>query len=209
MTGAHVLVHGQCGALLALMAARAGAGTVTLIEHCPLSYHASALLLAGNRDVAGAANIHLEPAPLAACRAASGAHGTLDGPQGKSEDFEDHGPTGGGGSSAHRSGSSSGSSAAAGAVPHAHFIAAGKPADLIITDLFDHSVLGAGVVPFLCAAVAQGLVAPGARVLPEVVHVTGQVASEGWVRMVRGCDMSAVNAAHWYPGPQPVDPRNQ
>jgi hypothetical protein len=67
-------------------------------------------------------------------------------------------------------------------------------------------VLGRGLVPELQMASAQGLMAPGAAVLPAAVSVRGRLTQACWLGTAPGVqagvqvDVSAVNATQWYPG---------
>lgn len=57
--GAHILVLGAGSGVLALMAARAGAGRVTAVERSRMQYRMARQALDANLDAPGAANIRI------------------------------------------------------------------------------------------------------------------------------------------------------
>lgn len=62
--GAHVLVLGQGSGILAMLAARCGAGRVTCVERSRMLYRMAKQALLSNRDAPGAERIHLVDGPL-------------------------------------------------------------------------------------------------------------------------------------------------
>ena len=71
-------------------------------------------------------------------------------------------------------------------------------ADVVVTDWFDHTVLGLGVIPSLETA-ASRLARPGAKVVPQRVAVRAAIA-ELRIAKVSGFDLSYLNAYRWHPG---------
>lgn len=139
---AHVLVLGSLGGALALAAARAGAGRVSVIESCPTLYRAA------DEAVKGDARIHLLP-----CGVAQVSRGDGDC-----------------------------------SIP---------PAEILVSSMFlEPGVLGSGLLPALDHCAAR-LMVPGARVLPAVVEVSGQVAD------VAGPEALLLERL-WHPGTEAV-----
>ena len=66
------------------------------------------------------------------------------------------------------------------------------------SDLFDHTLLGMRIVPILRRAIAAGLVAPDATILPRSSRVYGMLL-ELRLDKVRGFDLSAMNTYRWHP----------
>jgi hypothetical protein len=232
LAGAHVLVLGRCGVLLGMLAALAGAGHVTVIERSRQQYLQSrALLLANLPAHPQLAVLDLVPCELEGCRVAGEAEagrpagsaagtgadeavGAAGNGEATASPLAGLAPdaAGGSGSSTEAShgpavpgqshssdASSSSSSAAAAAVLHELPSRAG----VLVTDLFDHSVLGAGVLGKLRYA-AQHLLHPGCRVLPEGVQLWGCLL-ERRVDQVEGFDLSPLNRYRWHPQLAPVD----
>lgn len=73
----------------------------------------------------------------------------------------------------------------------------GRPS-LLVADLFDHAVLGQGLLPALDYA-GDHLLAPGAAVVPAQAAVYACLL-ELRVGQVSGFDLSALNAYWWHPG---------
>jgi hypothetical protein len=177
-----VLVLGRCGVLLGMLAAKAGAGRVTVVERSPLQYRqARALLLANAAQHPELAAVDLAPCALHCCRVAGGEGATAGGAA-----------AGGGGSDG---------SGGMGAPAALHLLP--SRAGVLVTDLLDHSVLGQGLLAGLRYC-AQHLLHPGCRVLPEGVQVWGCLV-ERRVGRVQGFDLSPLNKYRWHPGVAPVD----
>ena len=66
------------------------------------------------------------------------------------------------------------------------------------SDLFDHTLLGMRIVQILRTAVAAGLVAPDATVVPRSSRVFGMLL-ELRLDKVRGFDLTAMNTYRWHP----------
>ncbi|KAF6265255.1 hypothetical protein COO60DRAFT_1457162 [Scenedesmus sp. NREL 46B-D3] len=74
-----------------------------------------------------------------------------------------------------------------------------RPADIVVTDLLDYSVLGQGLLPTLQAAAAKGLITPDALTVPSSVSVQGQLVNTALTHQVSGFDLSLVNKYKWHP----------
>ena len=73
-----------------------------------------------------------------------------------------------------------------------------NPCDLVITDLFDHALLGKGILRAIDRIGKQKLASPNARVIPSHVSIKAQLI-EFRLEAVSGFDLSALNAYRWHP----------
>ncbi|DBA90775.1 TPA: hypothetical protein ACH3X1_003982 [Trebouxia sp. C0004] len=78
-----------------------------------------------------------------------------------------------------------------------------EPAEVLVTDLIDHSVLGKGLLPSLDYA-AERLITPGARVVPAAIQVWGMLV-EMRIDSISGFDLLALNGFRWHPHHDRVD----
>ncbi|KAK9863942.1 hypothetical protein WJX84_003683 [Apatococcus fuscideae] len=76
-------------------------------------------------------------------------------------------------------------------------------ADLLITDLLDHSVLGMGLLPAVDYA-SQHLLNPGATIVPNTLEVWAVLVSVQ-LEEVAGFDLSYLNRYRWHPQSERVD----
>eukprot|EP00887_Chlorella_sp_A99_P004798 scaffold4.g4798.t1 len=198
----HALVLAAGGGALGLLAARAGAGAVTCVERSRMLFRMAKQALEANRSQPGAGSVRLmdrrlqavgvageapPPDVLEQRRAQAQAQGQsaaqaqeANGVQAPAPGAAEQGTTG---------------EDAGALLP--------QRADLLVTDLLDHSVLGMGLLPAIDYA-AQRLLAPGARVVPQAVQVYAALVEVG-ISQVSGFDLSALNAYCWYPHHERVD----
>ena len=196
MVNPHVLVLGSGGGVLSLLTAKAGAGQVTAIERSRMLYRMAKQILSSNENVPGAENINLMACNIFSVRVAEEEEDEkrtvqeecmgINGQEGTSE--------------------SAATTATNRAVPSQEQEASetlSSRADVLVTDLFDHSVLGMGLLPAVDYA-ARFLLAPGAVVLPGRVRVRA-VLLELTLPPVNGFDLSPLDTYRWYPGDERVN----
>lgn len=176
--GADALVLGAGGGLLALLAARAGAGCVTAVERSRMLYRMARQVLEANAEGQhreAVARVHLldrrlqsvgvqgEAPPPDALLAAEHQRQQQQGGKGQRPGSPDSVAVAAGDESSSSQESGGGAAAEAGAL-------LARRAGLLVTDLLDHAALGLGLLPALDYA-AERLLAPGALVVPQRVQV--------------------------------------
>jgi hypothetical protein len=182
----HALVlGGGAGGVLGLLAAAAGARRVTVVERSPLAARAARQLVDANAAALGALDcrIKVAAAPVERCR---------------SEQLR---------APAAESGAAAADAGDDGGADRDSSICwlSGPPASVVVTDLAaDPGLLTLGLAGALQAAAAAGLVAPGARLVPEGVRVRGALAA---VRVAPAGAFElqpALGQFLWHPGVAPV-----
>jgi predicted RNA methylase len=166
-----VLANGG-GGLLALLAAAAGARRVVVAEKSRWGCRAAKQLVGRNAWAHAelVARIEVVPGPLSSC-CYDGAQGTADGV----DSAED----------------GTGAASAQYRLP--------CQADVVVTDLFDYSVLGQGLLSALHEAATLHLLAPDVLMVPQQLRVWGQLVSTALMEPVAGFDLSAMNRYRWHP----------
>ena len=81
-----------------------------------------------------------------------------------------------------------------------------QPAEVLITDLIDHTVLGLHLLPAVDYS-AKYLLTPGAQVIPGTVKIMAQII-ELKLDDIAGFDLSAMDCYRWYPGDEKFDAQN-
>ena len=178
--GAHVLALSSGGGILPLLASRAGAGRVTAIERSRMLYRMAKQILSSNMDAPGTENVRL----LARSLFAVGGPGEEE--KEEEEDLPEEGAPG----------KSKNSEELTENVMHSR-------ADILVTDLLDHTALGMGLLPALDHA-ARFLLTPGAQVLPARVRIRAVLVELSLPR-INGFDLSPLDSYRWYPGDERVD----
>lgn len=180
----HVLVLGAGGGVLSLLAARAGAGRVTAVERTRMLYRMAKQILSSNEGIPGAENVHLLARSLFTVAVAGEEQkSTIE-----NANLE-------GALSAHPLGANLQEDDIADQLP--------SRADVLVTDLFDHAVLGMGILPAVDHA-ARYLLPPGALILPSKVRVRA-VLLELSLPRANGFDLSPLDTYRWYPGDEKVN----
>lgn len=179
--GAHVLALSSGGGVLPLMAAAAGAARVTAVERSRMLYRMTKQILASNEDSLGPNTVHLVARSLRAVRVAADAGSPVEELQQQAvAESEQH----------------------ANVHPGGDFELLPRKADVLVTDLLDHTALGMGLLSSIDYA-AQHLLVPGAVVLPSRVTVHA-VLLELCLGDVNGFDLSPMDSYRWYPGDERV-----
>jgi len=183
-SNAHVLVLGDgASGVLALLAAAAGAQHVTVIERHPMGLRVAKQLVDANTGLLEAAGCHVKlvPAPLERCRSSEQRAGSSDVATAADDDGTE------------------------GSSPAAHIWLDGPLADVVVTDLWaDPAVLSQGLLTALQQAVTNGLMAAGARLVPERIAVRGALV-QCRQPAAAGFDLDgALRQLQWYPGVEPV-----
>ena len=158
-----MLVLGAGTGLLGLLAAQAGAGRVTCVERSGMLYRMAKQTLEANAGRLPAGVVHLLPRPLEVAGVLGEAPARPAGGAGEGEQGEGQEPGDQQAGSAARQASDGG--------PPADDAACQLPqrAEVLVTDLLDHSVLGMRLLPSIDYAAAR-LLAPGARIVPQAVQ---------------------------------------
>ncbi|KAL0046712.1 hypothetical protein WJX82_008116 [Trebouxia sp. C0006] len=154
LPGGHVIVLGNGSNILGLMASQLGARRVTCIERGPMLYRVAKQTLQSNRHMKGTDSICLIDRQLQAC-------GIKGGPTPTDIATADRQPTTETTCSALLQQQVDRIRQSAVMLP--------EPAEVLVTDLIDHSVLGKGLLPSLDYA-AERLSIPGARVAPAAIQ---------------------------------------
>ncbi|KAK9803026.1 hypothetical protein WJX72_005333 [[Myrmecia] bisecta] len=188
--GGHILVLGTGTGVLGLMAARAGAGRVTCIERSRMLFRMAKQALEGNRDMEGIGALHLLDRRLQSCGVAGE---TL--PADVQQAVQELRAKAGEMAAAIAAQSPAGATKTASPLP--------ERADILVTDLVDHAVLGMSLLGTLDYA-AEHLLKAGARVVPSLVKVFA-VLVEVRITDVSGFDLSTLNAYRWHPHHERVD----
>ncbi|EIE22937.1 hypothetical protein COCSUDRAFT_83709 [Coccomyxa subellipsoidea C-169] len=195
--GAHILVLGAGSGLLALMAARAGAGRVTAVERSRMLYRMARQALDANLDAPGAANVRIVDCPLR-CIGVQGEELPPDVQQALDEEMKHHSSrdaAGADSASAPGPPAAAGAAAAAAAKIKDAAVLLPERADVLVTDLLDHSVLGMGLLIALDYASIH-LLKRGARVTPTFLRVRAMLV-EMRISDVSGFDLSGLNRYRW------------
>eukprot|EP00775_Hariotina_reticulata_P006413 gene6413-6644_t len=186
-----VLSHGSGGILGLLAAAAPEVAKVVVIEKGRWGYRAAAQLLEHSRSSRPAIvnKVQLVPAPLHRCQCgnrssaskadASGNCGSDDGvtaPLASPDGTHGHGN-----------------------LQSNWQYSIERAADILVTDLFDYSVLGQGLLPNIDAAAAAGLLLPDAVTVPDRISVCGQLVNTQLNQLVVGFDLREVNKYKWHP----------
>ena len=157
-----------------MMAASAGATRVIVVERNRFCYRAAKQCVRSNRERLGDAfdRITLLDQKLETCR--------LKGDDAPLELDETAGDD-------------------AGALPPPPLATIDAPADVFLTDLFDHNAgLGLGVLRAIDHARDRGLVTPDAVCVPGSITVNAVLLSLR-IETVSGFDVSSLNAYRWHP----------
>jgi len=86
-----------------------------------------------------------------------------------------------------------------------------KPADVLITDLFDHSLLGMQILPSLDGAASRNLLSPSSSssssvtVVPSSATVYAMLIELKLPSQIAGFDLSGLDGYRWYPTPEKVN----
>ena len=180
----HVLVLGSGGGLLSLVAAGAGAGSVTAVERSRMLYRMAKQVLESNCSRGGAEGEAAARVSLLDRRLqAVGVAGEAPAPDVLRARQERE--------AAGAAAAALGTAAAALAEDDGGALLA-RRASLLVTDLLDHSVLGLGLLPALDYA-AERLLAPGAAVVPSRVRVMGALLELRVGQVAKGRDAACVS----------------
>lgn len=180
---AHVLALAAGGGVLALLATRAGAGRVTAVERSRMLYRMAKQILEDNSsEVPGVQQVYL----MARSLTSLGIEGESLPPPSLKHHLSGVGKTGDVSSTVE-------------CLP--------SRANVLVTDIVDHAVLGMGLLPAVDWAAAY-LLTPQATILPSRIQVRA-VLIELCLGNVSGFDLSPLDANYrWYPGDERVDLTN-
>jgi len=171
---AHVLVLGSGSCVLPMMAVKAGAGRVSCILQNKTLCKMAKLALDVNKDSVDTSKIRILDAPVESCFV-----------QGEEEPGE---------------GRSKGIEGGAAALVECVL---SERADILVTDWFDHTVLGLNLIPALELASSR-LSKPGVRVIPQSLTVKSMLM-ELRISSVSGFDLSYLNSYRWHPSHDKMD----
>lgn len=187
--GKRVLCLSAGGGIMPIMCAAAGAHSVTAIERSRMLYRMAKQVLESNMSMLKQSGcdgaIELVPQSLYAfnTESAQTASSSADSPA-------RHGPSSGAPTE------SITLPASATAALHDH--------DVLIIDLFDHGILGMGVLPALDYAAGR-LLSSSCIVCPSTVYVYACLVQVCLDKPVQGFDLSPLNSYRWYPGSEKID----
>ncbi len=175
----HALVIGAGGGILGLLAAQAGAQSVTQIERCRMLYRMAKQIKESNKDIEYTSNVELVSGVL------------------ESVKVGDHDVS----SCTHPSPSDTHETLLQGEINNYYHMK--SYADVLVVDLLDHTALGMGLLTSVDYA-AQHLLMTNASVVPGKVKVMGQLV-EFSLDQISGFNLSAMDCYRWYPGDERYD----
>lgn len=167
------LVLSAGGGLLGLETSRSGATHVTNVERSRMLYRMTKQIISDNTDIECTKKIKLISSILQTLKLRSDSDGPTEEGQGEAM------PT----------------------APHLEYM--DKRADVLVTDLIDHRILGLGLLKAVDYA-AEHLLAPSASVFPARIKIVAQLV-ELKLDPVEGFNLSAMDSYRWYPGDEKVD----
>lgn len=176
----HALAISAGGGVLGLLAAQAGATTVTQVERCRMLYRMAKQIKESNKDLEYAARVELVSGVLESVKVKD-----------SNPEFQ----------------SESQGAIQTNLLPLNNEITSfhymNQQAEVLIVDLMDHTVLGMGLLSAIDHA-AEHLLAQGAQVIPGSIRVLGQLV-ELKLDQISGFDLSAMDCYRWYPGDERFD----
>lgn len=174
----HALVIGAGGGILGLLAAQAGAQSVTQVERCRMLYRMAKQIKESNKHIKYTRKVDLVSGILESVKVGDSDVFTCtdlspnDAQSLLQRDLNDH----------HRMN---------------HY------AEVLVVDLLDHTALGMGLLRSVDYA-AKNLLTATASVLPGKMKVMGQLV-EFSLDQAAGFDLSAMDCYRWYPGDERYD----
>lgn len=175
------LVISAGGGILGLLAAQAGAQSVTQVERCRMLYRMAKQIKESNKDIDYVENVDIVSGILQSVKARDHPEDELctdPVPQSSprlplQDEIKDH-----------------------------HYMK--TRADVLIVDLMDHTVLGMGLLNAIDYA-AKHLIKAHAEIIPGNLKIIGQLV-EFKLGQISGFDLSAMDYYRWYPGDERYDP---
>ena len=182
VSSSHAVVISSGGGVLGLLAAQAGAHKVTQVERSKMLYRMAKQILDSNKDLPYTKNVEIVSGVLETVKVGS---------EDDSETTEQVSEI---------------------AMPELikppvkQYHDMETPADTLVIDLLDHTVLGMGLLKSVDYS-AKHLLSSGAQVFPSNVRIMGQLA-EFKLDTVEGFDLSPMDCYRWYPGDERFQAQN-
>lgn len=178
----HTVVISSGGGVLGLLTAQAGAQKVTQVERSKMLYRMAKQILDSNKNLPYSKNVEIVSGVLETVRV---------GTEGDSHLTEQISETG---------------------IPELlqppvkQYHHTETPADTLVIDLLDHTILGMGLLKSVDYS-AKHLLSSGAQVFPGKVKIMGQLA-EFKLDIVEGFNLSPMDCYRWYPGDERFQHQN-
>jgi len=175
---AHALVVSSGGGILGLMAAETGISQVTQVERSRMLYRMAKQIITSNMEKEFSKNINLISGILETCKVRDIAEETQQITNSIESVIIDRAK-----------------------IDQSNFL--NQKADVLVTDLLDHTILGMGILRAVDYA-AEHLLKENASVVPAKIKIVAQLI-EFKLGSVEGFDLSAMDCYRWYPGDEKVD----
>eukprot|EP00889_Picochlorum_renovo_P007052 jgi/Picre1/34082/NNA_001557.t1 len=181
-SSSHTVVISSGGGVLGLLTAQAGAQKVTQVERSKMLYRMAKQILDSNKNLPYSKNVEIVSGVLETVRV---------GTEGDSHLTEQISETG---------------------IPELlqppvkQYHHTETPADTLVIDLLDHTILGMGLLKSVDYS-AKHLLSSGAQVFPGKVKIMGQLA-EFKLDIVEGFNLSPMDCYRWYPGDERFQHQN-